>query len=148
MIVQNKGTIMTKYTTFEYKFQILEHHLDSFGHVNNAVYLELYEEARWDFITKNGYGLDKIHEYKQGPVILDVHCRFKREIINREWITIISHSEAWGGKIGKIHQQMLKEDGTVASEASFTIGFMDLVQRKLIAPTEKWLRAVGLQSEF
>ena len=129
---------------FEYKMQILESHLDSFGHVNNAKYLELYERARWDFITNGGYGLEEIQELKQGPVILDVHCRFKREIKNREHITITSQSEAWNGKIGKINQQILKEDGSVSSEASFTIGFMDLKERKLVAPSEKWLKAIGL----
>ena len=37
---------------FEYELVIKECHLDSFGHVNNAIYVQLYEEARWDFITK------------------------------------------------------------------------------------------------
>ena len=36
---------------YEYEKTILEQHLDTFGHVNNAAYLVLYEEARWDFIT-------------------------------------------------------------------------------------------------
>ena len=94
---------------FEYKFQVLEHHLDTFGHVNNATYLALYEEARWDFITKNGYGLDVTMKEKKGPVILDVHCRYKREIINREIITITSQAFEMRGKIGKIKQEMIKE---------------------------------------
>lgn len=132
-------------TSFQYNMQILETHLDSFGHVNNAVYLEIFEAARWDFITNGGYGLDEIHKLKQGPVVLDVHCRFKRELKNRECVTIISQSEAWNSKIGKIHQQIIKEDGSIACEASFTVGFMDLVQRKLVAPTPKWLQAVGLK---
>jgi len=28
--------------------------------MNNATYLTLFEEARLDLITKNGYGMDKI----------------------------------------------------------------------------------------
>ena len=128
---------------FEYKFQVLEHHLDTFGHVNNASYLALYEEARWDFITKNGYGLDVTMKEKKGPVILDVHCRYKREIINREIITITSQAFEMRGKIGKIKQEMIKENGEVASDATFTIGFMDFKERKLITPTDRWLKAVG-----
>ncbi len=31
----------------EYHLLILEKHLDTFGHVNNASYLEILEEARW-----------------------------------------------------------------------------------------------------
>jgi YbgC/YbaW family acyl-CoA thioester hydrolase len=73
---------------FEYELVIKECHLDSFGHVNNAIYVQLYEEARWDFITKNGFGLDVIQRDQVGPVILDLQVRFKREIKNREVIKI------------------------------------------------------------
>ena len=71
---------------FEYTVLILESHLDSFGHMNNATYLKLYEEARWDFITANGFGLEVIQREQKGPVILDLQVRFKREIKNREKI--------------------------------------------------------------
>jgi YbgC/YbaW family acyl-CoA thioester hydrolase len=132
------------YKEFNYSTKILEHHLDAFGHVNNAKYFELYEEARWDFITSFGYGLNEVMKYKQGPVILDTSCRFKKEIVNRETITINSQTVGSPGKIMKINQKMLKEDGSVASEASFTIGFMDLKQRKLVDPPENWLKAIGV----
>ncbi len=131
------------FKTFEYKIKIVEHHLDTFGHMNNATYLALYEEARWDFITQNGYGLEEIQKELKGPVILDVSCRYKREIKNRETITIVSHTKEMKGKIGHIYQEMIKEDGTVASDATFTVGFMDMKLRKLISPTEAWLKAVG-----
>ncbi len=49
-----------EFKTFVYDTQIKEHHLDSFGHVNNATYLSLYEEARWESITENGYGLKEV----------------------------------------------------------------------------------------
>src|SRR5579864_8644527 len=34
-----------------------ESQLDSFGHLNNARYLELFEQARWDVITERGSAL-------------------------------------------------------------------------------------------
>ncbi len=45
---------------FEQATVIREQHLDTFGHVNNARYLELFEQARWDFITDNGFGLEQV----------------------------------------------------------------------------------------
>lgn len=132
--------------SFEYPLQIKEFHLDTFGHVNNATYLQLFEEARWDFITKGGWGLDRIKRDKVGPVILEANVKFKRELINREWVKIVSQSGAIvGGKIMTISQQILKEDGKVASEALFTVGIMDLKERKLIAPSSDWLIACGLE---
>ena len=133
---------MKEFTT---KIQILESHLDTFGHVNNATYLSLYEQARWDFITLRGFGLKEIQERGVGPVILELNLKFKREIKNRETIEIKSFPEAPKRElIMQMNQSMLKEDGTLASSLELTVGLMDLKARKLIAPTDEWLYAIGL----
>ena len=128
---------------FEYEVTILERHLDSFMHVNNATYLELYEEARWDFITKGGYGLSTIQKLKKGPIVLETTVKFRKEIKNRDKVKIISQSTGIKGKIMKMHQKIVHENGDLASEADFTFGFMDFKERKLIAPTDEWLQAIG-----
>lgn len=131
---------------FEYEVLIREFHLDSFGHVNNAAYVMLYEEARWDFITKNGFGLDYIQKNQIGPVILDLSVRFKRELKNRERIKITSRTiEIVSPKIMVLEQNMIKADGKVASEAKFTVGFFDMKARKLIDANPEWLHAVGVR---
>ena len=71
-----------------YPILIKESDLDTFGHVNNATYLKLFEEARWDLITKNGYGIKTIRETKLGPTILEIKIRFLKELRLREKITI------------------------------------------------------------
>lgn len=131
---------------FEYEVLIREMHLDSFGHVNNAAYVMLYEEARWDFITKNGFGLDYVLKHQVGPVILDLQVRFKRELKNRELIKITSKTiEILSSKIMVLEQIMYKPDGKVASEAKFTVGFFDMKERKLIDANPEWLKAVGVK---
>ena len=138
---------MSQNDIFKYKILIKESHLDSFGHVNNAVYAQLYEEARWDFITKNGFGLEEIQKQQIGPIILDLEIRFKREIKNREVITIESQArELVGNKIIILEQRMLNENGKVSSEALFTVGLFDMQSRKLIQATPEWVRAVGIRS--
>jgi len=129
---------------WKYPILIREAHLDTFGHVNNATYLALYEEARWEIITKNGYGLKTIQELKQGPVILEASIKFLHELKLRQEITITSEMVQYKGRVGQIKQQMLKSDGEVASEALFTMGLFDLVQRKLIEPTPAWRKALEL----
>ncbi len=130
----------------KYRITIHEGHLDTFGHVNNAKYLELYEEARWDLITGNGYGLETIKRLRQGPVILELNLTFKREITNREEITIESKTlEMTHPLFMQVQQQMLKADGSLASTIELKIGLMDLALRKLIPPTPEWLKAVALK---
>jgi acyl-CoA thioester hydrolase len=131
---------------FEYEILIKECHLDSFGHVNNAVYVQLYEEARWDFITKNGFGLEVIQRDQVGPVLLDLQVKFRREIKNREVIKIQSQTrEILSSKMLVLDQKMIKADGKIASEALFTVGFFDMKQRKLIEANPLWLKAVGVK---
>lgn len=131
-----------EFNKFIYTLMIKENHLDTFGHVNNAAYLTLYEEARWDFITKNGYGLDVIQREQKGPVVLDVNLRFKRELKNRQLISIHSQSQDMSSKIMKMKQVMINPEGEVASEALFTFGFMDMKLRKLVEMPQNWLNAV------
>jgi YbgC/YbaW family acyl-CoA thioester hydrolase len=138
---------MNNNTIFEYEVLIRECHLDSFGHVNNSVYVQLYEEARWDFITKCGFGLDYIQKHQKGPVILDLSVRFKRELMNREKIKITSQTvELISTKAMVLQQAMIKADGKIASEATFTVGFFDLKERKLISTSSEWLEACGVRT--
>jgi thioesterase-3 len=128
----------------EYPLLIVERHLDTFGHVNNATYLELFEEARWDWIQQNGYGFDEIHRRSQGPTILEIHLRFKREVRNRQQVVIQSFVDSYEGKIGKLTQRMLDASRDVCCEAKMVFGLFDLTSRRLVHPTPEWLAGVGV----
>jgi len=131
----------------EYPVQIREQHLDTFGHVNNAKYLELFEEARWDLITRNGYGLDEVVRRRVGPTILEVTLKFQRELRNRQAVVIRSWTESYAGKVARFTQQMIDEQGRVCCEGTFVFGLFDLTARKLILPTPEWLKAIGVTAE-
>ncbi|HYO97591.1 MAG TPA: acyl-CoA thioesterase [Polyangiaceae bacterium] len=131
----------------ELEVLIVERHLDTFGHVNNATYLDLFEAARWDWITRNGYGLATIQKLGQGPTILEAHLKFKRELLNRESIVIRSWVESYAGKVGTMVQQMFKHGSTLCCEARFVMGLFDLQQRRLVLPTPEWKRALGLTED-
>jgi YbgC/YbaW family acyl-CoA thioester hydrolase len=130
---------------FSYEVTIRESHLDSFGHMNNAAYLVLFEEARWEFITRNGYSLEKVRELRQGPVVLELSMKFKKEITLREKIRITLRLLEVRGKTCRFRQEMLKEDGSTATELELTFGLFDLGTRRLVPPTPEWKKAIGLE---
>ena len=130
---------------FTYPLTIKEMHLDTFGHVNNAVYLELLEEARWDLITKNGYGLKKIQEVGIGPTILEIKLIFAKELRLREEIIIETQMLSYENKIGRLLQRMMRGD-EVCCSAEFVMGLFDMKARKLILPTPEWLHAIGMET--
>jgi acyl-CoA thioesterase FadM len=45
-----------------------------------------------------------------------------------------------------VKQQIYNSKNELACEAEFTIGFMDLVERKLISASTDWDRALGFDS--
>jgi acyl-CoA thioester hydrolase len=129
---------------FEQTILIREEHLDTFGHVNNARYLELFEQARWDLITENGFGLEQVKASGTGPVILEVTLKFMREVGNRQTMRIVSTLDSYEGKIGRMTQALIDDQGRVCCEGKFVFGQWDTKTRKLIEPTPEWRRAVGL----
>ncbi len=131
-------------TVFEYPLMIREFHIDTLQHVNNATYLAIFEEARWDLITKGGWGLKEVHEFQKSPIILEVTIRFKREVHCREKAIIKTHCSQYEGKVGKLEQVLYKENGEEACSATITFGFFDMKTRKLILPTPEWLKAIGM----
>jgi YbgC/YbaW family acyl-CoA thioester hydrolase len=134
----------------EYPLTILESHLDTFGHVNNAVYLQLFEQSRWEIITDGGYGLKEVHLLQVGPTVLDIHMQFKRELKLREKVTIRSWITSTSRKTMTMRQVMIKSLGTAdeqeACRADFVIGLFDLKARKLVEPSSQWLQAIGINS--
>jgi thioesterase-3 len=131
----------------QYFITILERHLDFFGHVNNATYFQLLEEARWDMITAQGCGVAEIKSNNIGPVVLEVHIRYKREITLRQGITIETQLISLKGSILKLHQTIVNEAHEICCEADFICGFFDLAQRKLTLPSKRWINAFSLSRE-
>lgn len=129
-----------------YELLIREYHVDSLGHMNNATYLAVLEEARWEMITQKGFGFKEIQERKVGPVILEVNLKFLKEIRLREKIRISTEIMNYTGKVGQMKQLILKESGEVAAEAVFTFGLFDMRQRKLIEPSLEWKQAIGVSN--
>lgn len=126
-----------------FKTTIKETQVDMLGHLNNAVYLELFEVARWDIIHSKGYTLKKMLELQQGPVLLEINLKFMREVVARDEVTIKSELTRYEGKVGEIIQKMYKENGDQVAELRVIFGLFDMKKRKLIEPTEEWKVALS-----
>lgn len=130
-------------TIHTYPALIKEGHLDTFGHVNNATYLVLLEEARWDLLTVNNYGLNKIMATKIGPTILEINIRFVKELKLRDEIIIETRVISYKKKIGILEHRIMRGN-ELCCTAEITMALFDLHQRKIIMPTPEWLRGIGI----
>ncbi|MDD6279389.1 MAG: acyl-CoA thioesterase [Oscillospiraceae bacterium] len=75
-----------------YKLTVRGYELDSFGHVNNAVYLQYAEAAKWDFFSKSGT-LPLLREEKLFPVILENNIRYMNELQLMEEVLVTTEWE-------------------------------------------------------
>ncbi|APJ03707.1 acyl-CoA thioesterase [Silvanigrella aquatica] len=132
---------------FKYELTIKENHLDSFAHVNNAVYLQILEEARWEFITELGFGLEEIQKSGKGPVILEVNLKFIKELKLREKVRIETQCIDAQSKILHLEQKIFNSKNELCTTAHYILGYFDLNTRKLIHQSPEWFRAVGIEIE-
>jgi acyl-CoA thioester hydrolase len=52
---------------------------DSFGHVNNTVYIRWFESARIEYLNRTG--LSELHERQRiGPILASITCHFRRPV--------------------------------------------------------------------
>jgi len=132
---------------FKMELIVQETQLDVFGHVNNAKYLEILEEVRWESIVQNGFDLRHIQKSQTGPVILECKLKFRRELTARDRIVVTLELVQYEGLVGVLRQQILKSDGEVSCEAEFKFGLFDLRARKLIPATPEWRKALQMDHE-
>lgn len=105
---------------------------DTQGHLNQSVYLNYAEHARWSLLRAAGISQAGLVASGVGPVALETTIRFRRELLAGDEVTVTCAFE-WGeGKTFRIRQLITKTDGTVAAEVEGVGGLMDLRERRLV----------------
>lgn len=56
---------------------VASYELDSFGHVNNAVFLNYLEKARCDFMRHKGLKFDDFFQWNKFPLVVRVNLEYK-----------------------------------------------------------------------
>ncbi|MFB8748990.1 acyl-CoA thioesterase [Streptomyces parvulus] len=112
---------------------------DTQGHLNQAVYLNYAEHARWSLLDAAGIRQADLVARGVGPVALETTIRFRRELLAGDEVEVTCAFEWGAGKAFGIHQVIRKADGTVAAEVEGVGGLMDLRARRLVAdPRERF----------
>ena len=105
---------------------------DTQGHLNQSVYLNYAEHARWSLLQAAGIRQADLVARGVGPVALETTIRFRRELLAGDEVTVTRAFEWSEGKTFRIRQLITKTDGTVAAEVEGVGGLMDLRERRLV----------------
>ncbi|WP_216900607.1 acyl-CoA thioesterase [Nocardia alni] len=129
--------------TFSVPVTVRGYELDVNGHMNQAVYHQYAEHARWEALRAAGLVPDKMRVDGLGPVVLESTVKHLRELHLGDEVTVTCRFE-WGeGKAFRIRQQIRKLDGTVSAEFTVVLGLMDLTLRRLVPNPIERFRALA-----
>ncbi|KDN78535.1 thioesterase [Streptomyces olindensis] len=113
------------------------------GHLNQAVYLNYAEHARWSLLQAAGISQSALIGSGVGPVALETTIRYLRELLAGDEVRVTC-AFAWGdGKTFRIEQSVVKADGTVAAEITAVGGILDLEKRRLVTDPAEVFRKLA-----
>jgi acyl-CoA thioester hydrolase len=133
---------------FSVRVTVRGYELDTQGHLNQAVYLQYAEHARWELLRAAGLSQDKLLASGVGPVQLETTVKFIRELRGGDEVDVSCVFTYGTGKTFTMTQQITKLDGTVAAEIIGIAGMLDLTERRLIADPAGHLHALADNPEL
>ena len=103
---------------------------DSYGHVNNAIYLHYLEFARMEFLKQIGFDYKGLVDAGYFLYVTHVDIRYKESAVLDDKLVIEVESVKYGAVSGTFHQIIRKDDGTVCAEADVTWASVDSHTRR------------------
>ncbi|WP_016907789.1 acyl-CoA thioesterase [Streptomyces xiaopingdaonensis] len=129
--------------TFWVPVEVRGYETDTQGHLNQSVYLQYAEHARWSLLRAAGIGQRELVAGGLGPVVLETTLKYRHELVAGDR-TEVSCAFVWTGrKVFELEQCVRKADGTVATEVTAKGGLLDLERRRLVDDPEGALRRLA-----
>lgn len=128
---------------FSVSISVRGYETDAQGHVNQAVYLQYAEHARWSVLRAAGIQQADLLAKGVGPVALENTIRYFSELRAGDEVKVTC-TFLWGErKTFRIEQHISKTDGTKAAEVHSIGGLLDLDERQMVADPRAYFRALS-----
>lgn len=118
------------------------YHLDFFGHVNNARYMEFLEEGRWAVFDDN-QGIEEL--FKRGFVftVVNININYRRPAFLHDILTIETDLKTMGSNSATLHQIVKnKKNGETIADADVTFVMLNVHKQQaapLAGDLKEWL---------
>ncbi|MCP5161598.1 MAG: YbgC/FadM family acyl-CoA thioesterase [Hahellaceae bacterium] len=114
------------------KIKVRGYHLDIYGHVNNARYLEFLEEARWEYFERHNL-LEVVAEQKLAFVLVNININYRRPGFPNDILEVHTHTRKVGQRSCIIEQEIFLEGSDViVADAAITFVLMDMESNKAV----------------
>ncbi len=119
--------------------------VDSFSHVNNAVYLQYCERARNDYMLQRGLKFDDFQEWGAGPVLVQAQLNYRRPARVDDELCV--HGEIRGQSRTRfqiVHRFERTFDQSEICIAELGFAFVSLTSGRPCRIPDQFLRAFGV----
>ena len=128
---------------FEVTFNTKWSDFDPNRHMRHTAYNDYAAEVRVRFFAEHGLSMDAFTKFNFGPILFKEETSFYKEILIGENITVNLELEgvSKGIERWRFKHQIFKQDAILAAEIKVYGAWIDLVERKLISPPQKFATA-------
>lgn len=126
---------MTQTGTWHHEtaIRVRGYELDSYRHVNHAVYLSYLEHARWQYLASRGLTLKRLDELKRWPVVAKLEIDYLKAAFMDDELVISSRLVELSKASLRIEHEIRRE-GVVITRARLRAGIIDENGRPAAAP--------------
>mgnify|MGYP003651018430 FL=1 len=115
------------------QLRVRGYHLDGYGHVNNARYLEFMEEGRWDYFDQHPAMIKELHQAGRAFVVVNLNINYLAAARHGDDLEIMTGIVNVGERSGLCHHRIVRKDGTVIAQADLTFVLLDMRANKAAA---------------
>jgi acyl-CoA thioester hydrolase len=112
--------------------------LDSFGHVNHAVYLNYFEHARFESLKEAGFSWALLGERQWAIFVVRIEVDYLAEARREDQLQIRTWADSFRRTSMVLAQEMIRDDGseTVVARARVTAVWIGPDRRPMRVPDE------------
>jgi thioesterase-3 len=112
------------------EIKIRGYHLDLFGHVNNARYLEFLEEARWAAFEKT-VDLEQMARKGWAFTVVNVNINYRRPALMNDVLRIETRIAEWRRRSAVVRQEVVQaQGGELVADADVTFVIFDTAKQR------------------
>jgi acyl-CoA thioester hydrolase len=124
--VLRKNVIRGAYMASEYKLKVRTYECDSYGHVNNANYLNFLEVGRFEYLRDIGFDYNALIKDGYGVFVARIAIDYKRPAVADDELLIETWPEKKGAVSITVGQRITRPgDGGLVAEAKVTCAIVD-----------------------
>lgn len=130
------------HTLSRHSLRVRGYHLDGYGHVNNARYLEFMEEGRWGFFDDHPALMKELHQAGKAFVVVNLNIDYCKAALDGDDLVVVTGIISVGERSAVCHHQVVRQrDNALVAQADLTFVLLDIKANKA-SPIEGKVRDV------